>query len=92
MARQKKYDDDDGRSIADMSGVEGPSLFLPRARKKPPEEPPQRSDRPWESQEGLTGQERRWYVLGALKASLAIALAFILGLGVVILLMLLFWT
>jgi hypothetical protein len=88
----KKYDDDDGRSLADMSGVEGPSLFLPRRRKKPTEPQPEASnDRPWE-ETGLTRQQRRWYVLGALKASLLIALAFIVGLGAVILLMLMFWT
>ena len=39
MARRNKvYDDDDGRTIADMSEVSGPSMFVPRksGRKNPP--------------------------------------------------------
>ena len=41
MARRNKvYDDDDGRTIADMSEVSGPSMFVPRksGRKKSPME------------------------------------------------------
>ena len=32
--KQKTYDDDDGRTIADMSGVQRDSMFLPRSLKK----------------------------------------------------------
>ena len=32
--KQKTYDDDDGRTIADMSGVQRGSMFLPRSLKK----------------------------------------------------------
>ena len=42
MARKKRvYEDDDGRTIADMSGVEGPSLLVPRSpgQKKTPARP-----------------------------------------------------
>ena len=38
----------------------------------------------------LSPEERRWYVLGALKASMLIALAFIGGLGLIVLLFYLF--
>ena len=99
MARKKReYDDDDGRTIVDMSGVGRPNpLFLPRGpggAKKEPAQPPRpegEQERPWEDAP-LTREERRMYILGALKAGLLIGLAFIVGLGLVIVLMLLFWT
>ena len=94
MARKKKvYEDDDGRTIADMSGVGRPSLFLPRRTEGDPQSPfPQPSEeRPEWEQSPVSGEERRMYILGALKAALLIAFAFIGGLGIVILLMLLFW-
>ncbi|MDE7171415.1 MAG: hypothetical protein K2O11_05995 [Oscillospiraceae bacterium] len=90
---KKVYDDDDGRTIADMSGIERQSLFLPRIPKRdrpaPPAQPEPERDRPWETSE-LSPEERRWYILGALKASLLIALAFIGGLGLIVLLFYLF--
>ena len=76
MKKNRIYDDDDGRTIADMSDIGRQPLFLPRL----PE-----NDRPWE-QTGLTKEERLWYTLGALKAALLIALAFIGGLGLIVLL------
>lgn len=85
MARKRKtYDDDDGRTIADMSGVSRPNLFsanLPEGdvRDPAPEEP----DHPWEDH-SLSRQERSWFIFGALKAALLIALAFIVGLGLLI--------
>lgn len=98
MAREKReYDDDDGRTIADMSEVGRPNLLgfrrLPGGEKAPArEEPPEkREERPWEDS-SINRDERRMYVLGALKAALLIALAFIVGLGLVIALMLLIWT
>ena len=36
----------------------------------------------------MTPEERRWYVLGAMKAGLLIGLAYIVGLGLVVLLFL----
>lgn len=107
--------EDDGRTIADMSGVERPGLFRPgrpddafRQNGSSPGRssqersvqsgflrsgsPEERTDRPWEQPDVLTPQERRMYALGALKAALFIGLAFIVGLGAVILVMLLIWT
>ena len=94
MARKKReYDDDDGRTIADMSGVTRQNLFLPRlppdrrAKAQPAPEP--ENGRPWE-EHGLSPEEQRWYILGALKAAMLIALAFIAGLGLIVALFCLF--
>ena len=90
MAR-KQYDDDDGRTIADMSGVAGagPSLFghLPKRKAAPAQEMP---DLPSAESE-FSREERRWYILGAMKAALLIGFAFIAGLGLVILLLMAIW-
>ena len=51
-----------------------------------------KEERPWEQPELMTPQERRMYVLGALKAALLIGLAFIVGLGLVILFLFRIWT
>ncbi len=87
MARSRKtYDDDDGRTIVDMSGVERPSMFghLPQKKENrafsAPEEKP---ERPWENS-GYNRSERRAAVFGALKAGLLVALAYIVGLGILI--------
>ncbi len=53
------------------------------------EEAPQ--ERPWETA-GLTGEERRFYVLGALGATMLIVLAFLAGLGIVIALLIWLWS
>ncbi|MDE6260646.1 MAG: hypothetical protein K2M42_07265 [Oscillospiraceae bacterium] len=90
---KKVYGDDDGRTIADMSGIQRQPLFFPRLPKRdlpaPPAQPEPDRDRPWETSE-LSPEERRWYILGALKASMLVALAFIGGLGLVVLLFYLF--
>ena len=93
----RREEEDDGRVIADMSDVAGPSLMLPGIRKKKtgtsfPEEDARKKN-PWEEEEDLLNpEERRMYVLGALKAALLIGMAFIFGLGAVILVMLAVWT
>lgn len=105
MAPRKEWDDDDGRIIADMSGMERPRLLIPRIGGRKPStgrglsDPAQREpegptvkERPWENESEFTPQERRMYVLGALKAALLIALAFIVGLGAAVWIMLQVWT
>ena len=100
MARKREWDDDDGRTIASMSDVGRQNLFIPRKpirderKQNAPESEFERSkkDRPWEQSEQFTKQERRWYAFGALKAALLIAMAFIVGLGLAILLMILLWS
>ncbi len=87
MARNRKtYNDDDGRTIVDMSGVERPSMFghMPPKKENPvfsaPEEKP---ERPWE-ESGYTRGERNAAIWGALKAGLLVALAYIVGLGALV--------
>ena len=100
MAPRKEWDDDDGRIIADMSSIERPRFIVPKIRnRKSYSEQDRKSseeqtakERPWEYESEFTPQERRMYVLGALKAALLIALAFIVGLGAAVWLMLLAWT
>jgi len=96
MADKRVYDDDDGRTIADMSGLERPSAFLPRRRKNtvPPSLSRERgSDRPWEPDEGqMSKEDRRVYVFAALRAALLIAAVFIVGLGLGIWLLLRLWS
>ena len=93
MARKDRiHEDDDGRTIADMSDLGRPSPFGFRKVERPAprrEEPPS-ADEPWREPEPImTPEERRWYILGALKAALLIGLAFIVGLGLIVLLFLL---
>ena len=89
MARQRKtYDDDDGRTRVDMSGVERPSMFghLPRSERKNPvfSAPEEKNpNRPWEDH-SLSRSERRAAIRGALSAALLIGLAYIVGLGILI--------
>ena len=90
MKKRKVYEDDDGHTIADMSGISRPSAFVPR------KEASQRKEREdsflfEKNEEPFTREERRVYILAALKASLLIAAAFIVGLGAVVLIMVLVW-
>lgn len=104
MAPRKEWGDDDGRTIADMSGVGRPRFFVPRTGDRESSaqqnvDPVQREpkeqavkERSWENESEFTPQERRMYVLGALKAALLIALAFIVGLGAAVWIMIQVWT
>ena len=90
MARRNKvYDDDDGRTIADMSEVSGPSMFVPRksGRKKSPMEQEESRD----SEQEWDPKDRRIYVFGALRAALLIALVYAVGFALIIGLLLLIW-
>ncbi|MCH5324232.1 MAG: hypothetical protein J1E39_03360 [Eubacterium sp.] len=90
MARKKVYDDDDGRTIADMSGTYQAQPFSFK-RKQSENEKPEKSEKD-SSEFSFSNDERKMYVLGALSSALLIALAFIVGLGLIVLLMLLIWT
>ncbi|MCR4781245.1 MAG: hypothetical protein K5851_00655 [Lachnospiraceae bacterium] len=81
--------------VSDMSKVERPSLFGANPigewkRKRPKKSEPidmtyaSSGDEPIQ----LTKEERRWYMLGVLKASLLIGLAYAGGLTLVIILLL----
>lgn len=56
-----------------------------------PEMETSKSDRPWEKN-SVSKEERRWYILGALKAALCIGFVYILGLGLLILFLIKCWT
>ncbi len=91
MAREKKtYPDDDGRTVADMSGIERQPLVLPRLKKRgqPEQDGTDDASRP---EVPLTEQERRSYVFGALGAALLIAAVFVIVFAVAIVLLLTFW-
>ena len=99
MARKKDRrdrQDDDGRTIADMSGVERRSLFgfAPVRReldgKRDAAEQDDGDDRPWEER-SLNREETGHFILGALGAGLLIALIFIGAAAIFITLLLLFW-
>ncbi len=87
--RNKVYDDDDGRTIADMSDVAGPSMFLPRRSGR--HQKPQVQDQPSAPESDWEPKDRRMYVLGALRAALFIALVYAVGFGLVIGLLILIW-
>ena len=82
MAR--KYDDDDGRTIADMSALERPTLLgLGRRR---------REEKPSEGQDlNLDRSERRAMIRGAVSAGLLVAAVFALSFALLILLLQLVW-
>lgn len=93
-------DDDDGRTIADMSGVDGHGSLLSsmiglrgdrKRSRSDGDEPGSPAAADHTDNTEITREERRWYIFGALKAALLIFLAFALGLGLIVLLMVLFW-
>ena len=93
MSKNKKYDDDDGRVIADMSGIEQQPLIIPRfdhlkrddrERTENGENEPQKS--PWDDTQMSKG-ERRAVISGALAAGLGIGAVFAIVFGIVIFLM-----
>ena len=94
MRKKRTYEDDDGRTVADMSGVDRqPLLSARRAPKQPAENgeaEARQEDRPGE-QQALTGKERKAYLFGALAAALLIGAVFMVGIGLAILLMVLIW-
>ena len=80
MKKDDFYEEDDGRTIADMSGIERQPTFLPHFHRKRSDfsapDAPRANDRPWESAAGeLTREERNAAIRGALKAGLLIAAA-----------------
>ena len=97
-------EEDDGRQIADMSGVGRPNLLVPNFSKNSISDAANRDtlpesgqqpvpDRPWEQgMDELNPTERRMYILGAMKASMLVGLAYVSGLGAVILLLLWLWS
>ena len=92
MSGKKIDKDDDGRVIADMSGVEKPILlgFLSPSFRRSGDKTKTVRESLSENAE-MSPEDRKWYVLGALKAALLIGTVFAVGLGLVILAMVFFW-
>ena len=84
MKRREPFEDD-GRTVADMSGIyrESP-LRLPRRKTEKMQEDTQ-------PKPAYTRKERIWAMLGAMKAVLVIAGVYILGLLVLLAILLLIW-
>lgn len=96
----RPFEQDDGRTIADMSGVSRQPLFLPRlpgraghlsgpgAPSGAPMPPPQAGaarPQPWVD-DAPSREEQLWAMLGAMKAALLVGGVFVAGLGLVVLL------
>ena len=94
MAKKHEYQDDDGRTIADMSGIEPMPMLFPRIPKAKKEsgEPEGSDDRPWETQQQLPDDLRNAAMRGALKAAMLIAGVFIAAGALAILAMQLLWS
>lgn len=77
MSRRKRDFEDDGRTIADMSGVEGPRLFGARPAK--PKDTNEQESKRNSEEDGFSREFRRMYISVALKATLAIAAVFLVA-------------
>ena len=86
MSRENKDAfEDDGRTIADMSGVSRRNLFGFVPRDNAPVTKINSVNTSAVESSTLTRKERIWAILGSLKAVLLIGLCFAVGLAVVIL-------
>lgn len=96
MKKDDFYEEDDGRTIADMSGIERQPTFLPHFHRKRSDfsapDAPRANDRPWESAAGELTREERAAIRGALKAGLLIAGVYILAAAALIVAMQLLWS
>ena len=85
--RNESEDRDDGRTVADMSGLSRPGLFGQGIKREKEDEPAQTDEPPLE----LTHGEKFAFIMGALKAALLIAFVFIAVLGLAIFIMTRIW-
>ena len=99
MRRNKRiYEDDDGRTVADMSGIEPQPMLIPRILKRADRaavrEPdaPEANDRPWDTSGELSREERNAAIGGALKAGLLIGLTFLVAGALAIIAMQTMWS
>ena len=99
MRRNERiYEDDDGRTVADMSGIEPQPMLIPRIYKRRDRadfrEPdaPDANDRPWDTSGELSRKERNAAIGGALKAGLLIGLTFLVAGALAIIAMQTMWS
>ena len=88
----RRHDDfeDDGRTIADMSDIAPAPTLRPHPRKAAAPPGPG-TDPPGEQPPEWTPKEKLWAVLGVMKATLLIAGAYLVGLGVLLAVLFLLW-
>ncbi len=93
--KQQQYDDDDGRTVADMSDLgRWPmlgSVFIRIPPNQKKEREAENTDAHTQEPLDLTRAEKRYAIFGAMGAALVIGLIFAGGLIAVILVMLLMW-
>ena len=92
---KKKFEDDDGRQIADMSGVDA-SLYtystIRKARKKKSVEDPSKKDDPLRREElTLTKRETRSMMFHAMWSSFLIGLIFVVLAAIFLLFAVFIW-
>ena len=99
MRRNERiYEDDDGRTVADMSGIEPQPMLIPRIYKRRDRadfrEPdaPDANDRPRDTSGELNREERNAAIGGALKAGLLIGLTFLVAGALAIIAMQTMWS
>ena len=91
------YEDDDGRTVADMSGLEPQPMLIPRTHKRRNRadfrEPdtPEANGRPGDPSGERNREERNAAIGGALKAGLLIGFTFLIAGAVAILAMQALW-
>lgn len=85
--KRRVYDDDDGRTIADMSDVGTQPMLVPRLLKKRKAEEESAAS----PENAISKNERRGFVLGALCAALLIGAVFLGVIAAAIALMLTVW-
>lgn len=86
--RKRSFEDDDGRTIADMSGVQRDRMFLPRSLKKHGTFARQEKE---DTQPKWNDDQRRSAVGGALSAAMLIAGVFIAAGAILIWLLTMIW-
>jgi len=80
---KKQYDDDDGRTVADMSDLSRQPLIMPRFNKSEEKEEEQSKTQNDDNYE-MSSSERRAFIGGALGATLAVGSVFAIVGAVVI--------
>ena len=94
---RKEYDEsDDGRVVADMTGVERRRVMMPKrptgTRGELQNPVPEKESPSYYYEEEVSSEQRRWYILGTLKAGLSLGAVYVIVFGIVIALMVFFWT
>ena len=88
--KKRVYDDDDGRTVADMSGIERQPLLLPRFRRRQRDGEGPDTDAP-ASEDEWSREDRRAVLVGSIGAVLLIGVVFLAAAAAVIALMLTVW-